>query len=315
MDIGVFIAVEPHERGPGEDLGEVIDLAQQCEELGYRSLWVASRHFSPGYAAVGSPLVLLAAVAARTRTLRMGTSVISLPLENVLRLAEDFATLDALSAGRACLGVGSGDDPPAFEVFGIPFDERAGMLSGLLPELLEVLGGADLGGGLKLYPEVPDHLSKVALGAQSARGASWAASQGVGLLQGRAEPNSLDPTVSQVRAAQAYRAIHPGGRVVTARNAWVGTWEDPELLEGLSRHDRFLRSRGRAGLPEDPKKAIAKLHITTGEPHGLARRLKAQVADIGPDELLITVDPGGLEARDRQKRLSAMAEAFGLTGA
>lgn len=314
MDVGVFIAVEPHDRGAGEDLAEVIDLAQQAEELGYRSLWLASRHFSPGYAAVASPLVLLAAVAARTRTLRLGTSVISLPLESILRVAEDFATLDALSAGRSCLGVGSGDDPPAFAVFGVSFEERAGMLSRLLPKLLDVLGGADLGGGLKLYPEVPDHLSKVALGAQSARGASWAASQGVGLLQGRSEPNSVDPTVSQVRAARAYRAVHPGGRVVTARNAWVGTAGDPELVAGLRRHDRFLRSRGRSGLPEDPKAAIAKMHIATGEPHHLARSLRAEIADIAPDELLITVDPGGLEARDRQKRLLAMAEAFGLTG-
>ncbi|HVL50861.1 MAG TPA: LLM class flavin-dependent oxidoreductase, partial [Actinomycetota bacterium] len=101
MDIGVFVAAEPHERGPAEDLQEFVDLAQAVEELGYKSLWTASRHFSPGYAAIPSPLVVFAAVAERTSTLVFGPSVVTLPLENPYRVAEDFAVLDALSGGRA----------------------------------------------------------------------------------------------------------------------------------------------------------------------------------------------------------------------
>lgn len=314
MDIGVFFAMEPHERNAQQDYAEVIDLAQQCEELGYSSLWLASRHFSPHYASVGSPLVLLAAAAARTKRLKLGTCVVTLPLERAERIAEDFATLDAISAGRARLGVGSGDDPPSFEALGVVFDERAGMLSGLLPRLLEVLNGAELDGGVTLHPPVAGATAKVALGAQSARGASWAASQGVGLLQGRAEPNSLDPTVSQVRAAAAYRDVNPGGRVATARNAWVGTLEDAELMEGLERYDRAMKARGRAGLPDDPKQALAKLNVIAGSPESLVKQLKAVVSDIKPDELLITPDPGGLEASDRMKRLTRLAEAFELGG-
>lgn len=314
MDIGVFIAAEPHERGPAEDLGELIDLAQAAEELGYRSLWTASRHFSQGYAAIPSPLVLFAAVAERTKTLEFGPSVVTLPMENPHRLAEDFAVLDAISGGRARLGVGSGDDPLGFEAMGIDFDERAGMLSSMLPGFLDLLQGGDAGAGLTLYPPITDALDKVALGAQSARGAAWAASLGIGLLQGRSEPNSVDPTVSQVRAAEAYRKVHPKGRIVTARNAWVGTPDDPELLEGLRRHDQFLRSRKRPGLPKDPKQAIRKMNIQTGTPEGLAADLRACVASIKPDELLITPDAGGLEATDRLKRLTALAEAFGIGG-
>lgn len=312
MDVGVFLAMEPHERTAQQDYAEVIDLAQQCEELGYSSLWLASRHFSPDYAALPSPLVLLAAVAARTTKINLGTCVVSLPLENVERIAEDFATLDAISAGRGRLGVGSGDDPPSFKALGVDFDARAGMLSKLLPHLLEVLDGADLD-GVTLYPEVSAGASKVALGAQSARGAAWAASQGVGLLQGRSEPNSLDPTVSQVRAAEAYREGNPNGRVATARNAWVGTLEDAELMEGLERYDRAMKARGRAGLPEDRKQALMKMNMIAGSPESLAKQLRAMVSDIKPDELLITPDPGGLEATDRMKRLTQLAEAFQLS--
>lgn len=312
MDIGVFIAAEPHTRGPAEDLHEMIDLAQAVEELGYRSLFTASRHFSSGYAAVPSPLVLFAAVAERTKTLEFGPSVVTLPLENIRRLAEDFAVLDAISGGRAVLGVGSGDDPPAFEAMGVEFDERAGMLSQNIGRFLEILQGGDAGGGMTLYPPIQKPLDKVALGAQSARGAAWAASLGIGLQQGRSEPNSWDPTVSQVRAAEAYRAVHPTGRISTARNAWVGTADDPELWEGIRRYDKFLKSRGLPGVPEDPKEALRKMNIRFGTPEGLAIDLKGCVASIKPDELLITPDPGGLEASDRLKRLTALAEAFGL---
>lgn len=312
MDIGVFLAAEPHERGPAEDLREFIDLAQAVEELGYSSLWTASRHFSSGYAAIPSPLVIFAAVAERTRTLVFGPSVVTLPLENLHRLAEDFAVLDAISGGRARLGLGSGDDPIGFEAMGVPFDDRAGILSAQLPRLLDMLQGGDVGAGLTLYPPIESALDKVALGAQSARGAAWAASMGIGLLQGRSEPNSWDPTISQTRAAEAYRAVHPGGRIVTARNAWVGTLNDPELLEGIRRHDEFLKSRKRSGMPEDLNEAIRKLNIQAGPADVLARDLRATVASIAPDELVITPDAGGLEAGDRIKRLTALAEAFGL---
>lgn len=312
MDIGVFLAMEPHLRTPAQDYAELVDLAQQCEELGYRSIWLASRHFSPDYAADPSPLMNLAAVAARTTTLELGTSVVSVPLENKLRLAEDFATLDAISGGRGRLGMGSGDDKPAFDAFGVSYDERAGMMSAILPELIEILQGRDLG-GIQLFPEIEEPLSKLAMGAQSARGAAWAASLGIGLLQGRAEPNSADPTVSQVRAAQAYRAVLPEGRVVTARNLWIGTVDDSQLHEALARYDRYLAGRGKQRLPEDPGAAVAKLNILVGtDPDSLAAEVRARVSDIAPDQLLITVDPGGMQACERSRRLTMLAQSFGL---
>jgi alkanesulfonate monooxygenase SsuD/methylene tetrahydromethanopterin reductase-like flavin-dependent oxidoreductase (luciferase family) len=314
MDIGIFLAVEPHQRSAADDMGALVDLAQAAEELGYRSLWLASRHFSPRYAAIASPLVLLAAAAARTRRIELGTAVVTLPLENMLRLAEDFATLDAVTGGRGRLGVGSGDDPPAFKAMGVDYQSRAGLNTALFPRLLELLSGADLGEGVKLYPEVADPLSKVALAAQSARGAAWAASKGVALLQGRTEPNSFDPTVSQVRAAEAYRAVYPEGRIMTTRNAWVGSAQDPTLVESLVRLGANLRARGADWVPEDPRALVDRMQITAGEPHALATNLRARVASIAPDELLITPDPGGLDSSDRLKRMTMLAEGFALLG-
>ena len=313
MEIGVFVAMEPHTRSAQEDYAAFVDLAQGIEELGYNSLWITSRHFSPAYAAAPSPLMLFAAAAARTKRILLGTAVITLPLEDPIRLAEDFATLDALSGGRGRLGVGSGDDEPAFTAMGVPFEKRSAMLSERLPGFLEMLAEGKVGGA-RLYPGIADPLSKVGLGAQSKGGAGWAGSLRIGLLQGRAEPKDWDPTNSQSEAAAAYREANPTGWICTARNAWIGTLEDPELLEGLRRHDQYLKSRGRQGLPHESGLAMAKLNIIAGEPDELADRLRGMMAAIDPDELTISVDPGGLDASDRLHRLSLMAKSFGLAG-
>ncbi len=310
MDIGVFLPLEPLTRSVSEEYRGVVECAEACEGLGYHSLWIASRHFSPEYAAAPSPLLVLAAVAARTQRLELGTAVVSLPLENPIRLAEDFATLDALSQGRAHLGRGSGDDPEGFRNFGVEFSGRQQSNSELLPRLIELLDGE--AATPPLYPQVTGANSKIYLGAQSVRGADFAASLGVGLLQGRSEPRLDDPTQSQALAAKAYRLVYPQGRVVTARNAWIGKPDDSLLLDGLGRHSAYLVSRGRDRLPEDPSAALQKMHITCGTPEGLAAELTQCVTEVGSDELLITVDPGGLSVDDRLARLTEMAEAFDL---
>jgi alkanesulfonate monooxygenase SsuD/methylene tetrahydromethanopterin reductase-like flavin-dependent oxidoreductase (luciferase family) len=314
MEIGVFVAMEPHTRSAQEDYAAFVDLAQGIEELGYNSLWITSRHFSPDYAAAPSPLMLFAAAAVRTKRILLGTAVVTLPLEDPIRLAEDFATLDALSGGRGRLGLGSGDDEPAFTAMGVPFEKRSALFSERLPPFLELISEGQVEGA-RLYPEIADPLSKVGVGAQSKGGAAWAGSLGVGLLQGRAEPKDWDPTKSQAEAAAAYREANPSGWICTARNAWIGTLEDPELLEGLRRHGQYLKSRGREGLPHESGLAMAKLNIIAGEPDELADRLRGMMAAIGPDELTISVDPGGLDASDRLHRLSLMAKSFGLAGA
>jgi len=306
LDIGVFVPVEPFDRTTAQELRRIVELSSAAEQLGYCSLWVASRHFSPEYAALPSPLVLLAAASQNTSRLVLGSSVVALPLEHPMRLAEDFATVDALSNERVRLGVGSGDDAAAFEAFGVQFDQRQGMFSAMVDKLLAAFDSEHL------VPAVADHRRKVAIAAQSARGAAWAASLGVGLLQGRSESKLIDPTVSQANAASHYRRILPNGRVTVARNAWVGKPDDEQLLDGLRRYDAYQRRRGRQPLPEDLGEAVRKLHITCGQPPEIAAQLMAEANVIGCDELLLTVDPGGLSSEEVVQRLGAMAKAFSL---
>lgn len=96
-----------------------------AEELGYDGVWLTEHHFvEDGYSP--SPMTIAAAVAARTKRVLIGTSVLLLPFYNPIRLAEDAATVDAISGGRLVLGVGQGYRKAEFEAFGIPVSERLG---------------------------------------------------------------------------------------------------------------------------------------------------------------------------------------------
>ena len=97
--------------GRGQSLADLyrdhLEEAVLAEELGFDSVWASEHHFSPD-AWNPSPFVFLAAVAARTERVRLGTYVLLLPLHNPVRVAEDVAVLDNISRGRVDLAVGVG---------------------------------------------------------------------------------------------------------------------------------------------------------------------------------------------------------------
>jgi luciferase family oxidoreductase group 1 len=86
-------------------LRHTVERAERAERLGYHRFWVAEHHAVPGIAS-GSPPVLMAAVAARTARIRVGSGGVMLPNHQPLVVAEEFAMLDALFPGRIDLGVG-----------------------------------------------------------------------------------------------------------------------------------------------------------------------------------------------------------------
>ena len=124
MEIGLFTEFEWR---PGVDEAQAFDesLAQvsAAEDLGYDAVWLAELHFQTERSVLSSPLVVGAAIAGRTKRVKIGFAVQVLPLIHPLRLAEDVATLDHLSKGRLDFGVGRSGLPGHYTGFNIPFDE------------------------------------------------------------------------------------------------------------------------------------------------------------------------------------------------
>jgi len=107
-----------------------LELALRCEELGFDSIWISDHVILPNkYKGRFSdilydPLVLLASLAASTKRINLGTSVLILPYRNPIIVAKMVSTLDMLSDGRVIFGVGPGWMKEEFDTIGIPFNDR-----------------------------------------------------------------------------------------------------------------------------------------------------------------------------------------------
>jgi alkanesulfonate monooxygenase SsuD/methylene tetrahydromethanopterin reductase-like flavin-dependent oxidoreductase (luciferase family) len=106
----------------GQGFHDYIEFNVEAEALGYRSNFLVEHHFT-GWQQVSATLTLLTWLAARTRTLRLGTAVLVLPWHNPVLLAEQAATLDLMSGGRLDFGVGKGYRHSEFTGFCISPDE------------------------------------------------------------------------------------------------------------------------------------------------------------------------------------------------
>ena len=115
------------------ETGPLLALAEKAEGLGYDSIWIGDSLLAkPRH----DPITLMAAVAARTQRVSIGSAVLLPALRNPVVLAQQLATLDRIAEGRLILGVGIAADVPSihaeFEAAGVPFEKRVGrMLEGL----------------------------------------------------------------------------------------------------------------------------------------------------------------------------------------
>ena len=130
---------------------EHLEIFDAADQLGFDAVWVAQHHFKDRGGLLPSPFPFLAAVAERTRRLRLGTSIIVLPFEHPLRVAEDAAVVDTLSNGRLELGVGSGSDADEFEAFGVDIDSRHQRTTAGLIALKKAFAGEALGEGRSAF--------------------------------------------------------------------------------------------------------------------------------------------------------------------
>ncbi|WOQ18004.1 putative FMN-dependent luciferase-like monooxygenase [Raineyella sp. W15-4] len=216
---------------------------QQAERHGYRSAWVAQHHFHELEGGLPSPLVFLAYAAARTTRIRLGTGVITLPMEEPVRVAEDLAVLDRLADGRLEVGLASGGTPGSFATFGHRFESRHGTYFRHLRTLLDAWEGRGIAGTEnRLYPSGGTLPQRLWHATFSADGGRQAGRRGLGLMLSRTQPRPDDRPETTLAELQhpivdAYLAAlprHVAPRIMASRTLFVS--EDRAEAEAYAEH-------------------------------------------------------------------------------
>jgi alkanesulfonate monooxygenase SsuD/methylene tetrahydromethanopterin reductase-like flavin-dependent oxidoreductase (luciferase family) len=138
LKFGVFFVAETPDGDYRRAYAEMLDQIEYAEYLGFDTVWLAEHHGS-SYGSMPSPQVMAAAIAERTRYLRIGIAVSILPFDNPVRVAEDYAMVDVISNGRLDFGVGRGYQPREFNMLGL--ERSQGESRGLFEESLDIILG------------------------------------------------------------------------------------------------------------------------------------------------------------------------------
>jgi alkanesulfonate monooxygenase SsuD/methylene tetrahydromethanopterin reductase-like flavin-dependent oxidoreductase (luciferase family) len=124
MEFGLFHEFQKSpETSEAEAFAQSFELVDAAERWGLDAMWLAELHFEPRRSVLSAPMILAAAIAQRTRRMKIGTAVQVLPLCHPLRLAEEAATVDQISDGRLIFGVGRSGFAHVYQAYGVPYEE------------------------------------------------------------------------------------------------------------------------------------------------------------------------------------------------
>jgi len=272
---------------------------QQAERVGLDRAWVAQHHFRAAEGGLPSPFVFLAHAAAATTGIRLGTGVVTLTLEDPVRVAEDAVVLDLLTGGRFDLGLGSGGTPTSFAPFGLHLDDKTAVYEAKLDTLVTALRGGDIGGGNALYPDAGTLGERVWQATFSVAGGIRAGRHGHGLLLSRTQPrpdDDLDATLAALQEpiVDAYLDALPDGarpHVTASRTVFVADdrAEARAFAEtGLRRAARSFRG-GRLSPDADLDELILASDTHVGTPDEVAASLAADPTLARADEVAFQV--------------------------
>jgi alkanesulfonate monooxygenase SsuD/methylene tetrahydromethanopterin reductase-like flavin-dependent oxidoreductase (luciferase family) len=227
-------------RRDGEIYADILDLCGTAEDLGLDAVWLSEHHFvDDGY--MPSLLPTAAAIAARTSRIAVGTGVLLAPFYDPLRLAEDAATVDLISAGRLVLGLGAGYRDEEFDGFGRPRDGLGAVMDGVIDTLRAawsdgtVRGRAPAATLVTVTPKPHQAAGPpIWIGARSRAGIRRTARAANGLLAARVSPAEFAQQVALLDAAASAVGRDPAGLSVAVHCpvfAWTTAQEAWRLVE------------------------------------------------------------------------------------
>lgn len=143
----LHLGITPWRLGADLNADSLCRQAEQAEAWGYESFFLPESHFVAN-SPIPDPMLLLAAVAGRTRKIQLGTTSYLLPIRNPILAAEQVASLDRLCDGRLILGLGRGYQPGMLETFGVEQAEKRTLFSQSLDTMLAAWRGEAINNSL-----------------------------------------------------------------------------------------------------------------------------------------------------------------------
>lgn len=214
---GAFIApFHPLDENPTLAIERDLDLVVHMDKLGYDEAWIGEHH-SAGYELIASPELFIATVAERTRNIRLGTGVSSLPYHQPLMLADRINQLDHITRGRVMFGVGPGALPSDAFMMGIPVSRQRDRMDEALEALVPLLRGEVVTkktdwfelneARLQMLPYTRPSVEISVASQVSPSGATAAGRQGLGLLSiGATQTGGFNALTSNWRIAEEQAA-------------------------------------------------------------------------------------------------------------
>lgn len=299
----------PQWRRPYQDLyAETIEQVVWAESQGYESAWLTEHHFAAdGYSP--SPVVIAAALAVKTKRIRIGTNVLLLPLYHPVRLAEDCATVDILSNGRFELGVGLGYRVNEFDGYGIPYKERGARTNEGLEIIRRLWEGETLTFNGKYYHVENARLEPrpvqrprpaIWVGGMSKPAAKRVARYGDGIIGA-----GIRGIYDAARVHMTELGKDPDKLRVIEGNLWFVVSNDPDktwrelgnnLLHVFQDYAVGLEKAGMARsmpYPKDVEQLRSMRYVTIVTPEAAVQMLKDQTANLPVEHFcFMTVPPG-----------------------
>ncbi|MCK8647113.1 LLM class flavin-dependent oxidoreductase [Mycobacterium colombiense] len=127
MDVGLYVNTQ-WPRGATVAVNEVSAQTRAARDAGFDSIWLP-HHYLAAPVQMFQPMTLLGYLVRESGDMKLGINILLLPLLNPTLVAEEWATLDVLSEGRAVLGVGLGSRPEEYEAFNVPFKQRVSRMT------------------------------------------------------------------------------------------------------------------------------------------------------------------------------------------
>jgi len=334
MHVGIFLEEARPGSTPAGAFKDTFELVEAAEAWGLDGVWLGEIHFNVARSMLSSPLVMAAAIAGRTRRLRIGTAVHLLPLNHPLRIAEDVATLDHMSEGRFEFGVGRSGSPRAYDVLGVPYGESQARFA----EALDIIREAWKGEGFKYDgkffrvqtgPVAPTPYQRphppIRMAVNTPESFAIPGELGVGIFLGLRALDVADLKAYLPSYRGAWRPAGQGGAptVYLRVPVYIAPSErearaecEAALLSFCARQAEITRlGLGRAGTGSADRKefwadrlagldyeAIVKTRAVVGTASHVAEQLGALRDELGLDGVVAELDPGCQLPVDRVMR-------------